>query len=54
MKRRFNTAGPCVPAMHYTIPAERRLPQAPRARPRDSVRPTRRAPHPEARAEEDA
>ena len=29
MKRRFNTAGPCIAAMHYMIPAERRLPQAP-------------------------
>ena len=29
MKRRFNTAGPCIAAMHYMIPADRRLPQAP-------------------------
>jgi len=29
MKRRFNTAGPCIPSMHYMIPAERRLPEAP-------------------------
>ena len=29
MKRRFNTAGPCIAAMHYMIPAERRLPEAP-------------------------
>ncbi|HEU4412390.1 MAG TPA: AAA family ATPase [Polyangiaceae bacterium] len=28
MKRRFNTAGPCIEAMHYMIPAERRLPEA--------------------------
>ena len=25
MKRRFNTSGPCLPAMHYMIPAARRL-----------------------------
>src|SRR4051794_8747263 len=29
MKRRFNTAGPCIAWMHYMIPAERRLPEAP-------------------------
>ena len=29
MRRRFNTAGPCIPAMHYMIPADRRLPRAP-------------------------
>src|SRR3954468_1841300 len=29
MKRRFNTTGPCIPWMHYMIPAERRLPEAP-------------------------
>ena len=29
MKRRFNTAGPCIAAMHYMIPPERRLPEAP-------------------------
>jgi hypothetical protein len=29
MGRRFNTAGPCNPALHYMIPAERRLPEAP-------------------------
>ena len=29
MPRRFNTAGPCLPAWHYMIPAERRLPEAP-------------------------
>lgn len=29
MKRRFNTAGPCNPEIHYTIPAARRLPEAP-------------------------
>jgi hypothetical protein len=29
MPRRFNTAGPCEPALHYMIPAERRLPEAP-------------------------
>jgi hypothetical protein len=29
MKRRFNTAGPCVAARHYMIPADRRLPEAP-------------------------
>jgi hypothetical protein len=29
MSRRFNTAGPCNPALHYMIPAERRLPEAP-------------------------
>jgi hypothetical protein len=29
MKRRFNTAGPCVPELHYMIPADRRLPEAP-------------------------
>lgn len=29
MKRRFNVAGPCRPDMHYMIPAERRLPEAP-------------------------
>jgi hypothetical protein len=29
MARRFNTAGPCNPALHYMIPAERRLPEAP-------------------------
>jgi hypothetical protein len=28
MARRFNTAGPCIPDMHYMIPAERRLPEA--------------------------
>lgn len=30
MPRRFNTAGPCLPNLHYMIPAERRLPEAPR------------------------
>ncbi|WP_224366175.1 ATP-binding protein [Hyalangium versicolor] len=29
MARRFNTAGPCLPDLHYMIPAERRLPEAP-------------------------
>jgi hypothetical protein len=29
MKRRFNTAGPCIAGMHYMIPPERRLPKAP-------------------------
>jgi hypothetical protein len=29
MPRRFNTAGPCRPDLHYMIPAERRLPEAP-------------------------
>jgi hypothetical protein len=29
MKRRFNTAGPCVPELHYMIPAARRLPEGP-------------------------
>ncbi|MEP7126856.1 MAG: ATP-binding protein [Byssovorax sp.] len=29
MKRRFNTAGPCIDWMHYMIPALRRLPEAP-------------------------
>jgi AAA domain len=29
MGRRFNTAGPCLPAYHYMIPPLRRLPQAP-------------------------
>ncbi len=29
MKRRFNTAGPCLAWMHYMIPPERRLPEAP-------------------------
>src|SRR5262245_27541352 len=29
MKRRFNTAGPCIAGMHYMIPPERRLPEAP-------------------------
>ncbi|WP_437938551.1 AAA family ATPase [Sorangium sp. So ce341] len=29
MKRRFNVAGPCRPDLHYMIPAERRLPEAP-------------------------
>jgi hypothetical protein len=29
VKRRFNTAGPCVAARHYMIPADRRLPEAP-------------------------
>ena len=28
MPRRFNTTGPCQPALHYMIPAERRLPEA--------------------------
>jgi hypothetical protein len=28
MTRRFNTAGPCHPTLHYMIPAERRLPEA--------------------------
>jgi energy-coupling factor transporter ATP-binding protein EcfA2 len=28
MPRFFNTAGPCVPAEHYLIPPERRLPEA--------------------------
>jgi hypothetical protein len=26
--RYFNTAGPCVPELHYMLPAEARLPQA--------------------------
>ncbi|WP_101829770.1 ATP-binding protein [Frankia canadensis] len=30
MVRRFNTAGPCLPANHYMIPALSRLPEAPR------------------------
>src|SRR5262249_10523370 len=29
MGRRFNTAGPCLPAYHYMIPPLRRLPEAP-------------------------
>lgn len=29
MKRRFNTAGPCIASRHYMIPPDRRLPQAP-------------------------
>src|SRR5262245_39389698 len=29
MSRRFNTAGPCVPALHYMIPALSRLPAGP-------------------------
>ncbi|MFT3775670.1 MAG: AAA family ATPase [Minicystis sp.] len=29
MKRRFNTAGPCIEWLHYMIPALRRLPEAP-------------------------
>ncbi|WP_462188644.1 MULTISPECIES: ATP-binding protein [unclassified Frankia] len=29
MSRRFNTAGPCIPAEHYMIPALSRLPEAP-------------------------
>ncbi|CAN93296.1 hypothetical protein predicted by Glimmer/Critica [Sorangium cellulosum So ce56] len=29
MKRRFNTTGPCRPDLHYMIPAESRLPEAP-------------------------
>ncbi len=29
MGRRFNTAGPCLPAYHYMIPALGRLPEAP-------------------------
>ncbi|WP_322761457.1 AAA family ATPase [Frankia sp. Cr2] len=29
MGRWFNTAGPCLPAFHYMIPASRRLPEAP-------------------------
>ena len=29
MKRHFNTTGPCIDWMHYMIPAERRLPEAP-------------------------
>ncbi|WP_239310243.1 MULTISPECIES: ATP-binding protein [unclassified Frankia] len=29
MVRRFNTAGPCLPAEHYMIPALSRLPEAP-------------------------
>jgi hypothetical protein len=29
MGRRFNTAGPCLPAYHYMVPPLRRLPQAP-------------------------
>jgi hypothetical protein len=28
MPRRFNTAGPCRPDLHYMIAAERRLPEA--------------------------
>jgi len=32
--RYFNTAGPCYPELHYTVPAEQRLPEArPRAIP---------------------
>jgi hypothetical protein len=30
MGRRFNTAGPCLPADHFMIPALSRLPEAPR------------------------
>ena len=26
--RYFNTAGPCVPELHYTVPPEPRLPEA--------------------------
>ena len=26
--RRFNTAGPCRPEVHYMIPPERRMPEA--------------------------
>ncbi|WP_437305496.1 hypothetical protein [Sorangium sp. So ce388] len=29
MSRRFNTAGPCRPDLHYMIPAAQRLPEAP-------------------------
>src|SRR5689334_25022387 len=29
MPRWFNTAGPCRPDLHYMIPADRRLPEAP-------------------------
>ncbi|XXY54388.1 AAA family ATPase [Sorangium sp. So ce269] len=29
MSRRFNTAGPCRPDLHYMVPAARRLPEAP-------------------------
>jgi hypothetical protein len=29
MKRRFNTTGPCRPDLHYMVPAERRIPEAP-------------------------
>jgi hypothetical protein len=29
VKRRFNTAGPCRPDLHYMIPAERRFPEGP-------------------------
>ncbi|XXY21740.1 AAA family ATPase [Sorangium sp. So ce216] len=29
MKRRFNTTGPCRPDLHYMIPADSRLPEAP-------------------------
>ncbi len=29
MGRWFNTAGPCLPAFHYMIPASLRLPEAP-------------------------
>jgi hypothetical protein len=29
MKRRFNTAGPCIPELHYMLPASRRLPEGP-------------------------
>ena len=30
MTRRFNTAGPCLPDLHYAVPALSRLPSAPR------------------------
>jgi hypothetical protein len=29
MRRRFNTAGPCLPKYHYMVPALRRLPEVP-------------------------
>src|SRR3954453_21026293 len=27
MARSFNTAGPCIPELHYMLPPERRLPE---------------------------
>ncbi|WP_437657410.1 hypothetical protein [Sorangium sp. So ce1182] len=37
MKRRFNTAGPCRPDLHYMVSAESRIPEAPHAPPSEPV-----------------